>query len=117
MMPDPTVTVIDRLPNAVVVHIQAEQLDEGTLKAVRGETTAAAAAAPTVPVVLDMQMVKFMASLSLGGLVQLSQAFKSRNQRLVFANLQPAVRETIAITRLDRLFEIVDDLSGFLSQA
>ncbi len=113
-MPDQAATVIERRANFIVVHVQPERLDEPSLKAIRADAAAAGASSPGTPVVLDMAKVAFMASMSLGGLVQLTQAFKARQQRLILASLQPGVRETIAITRLDRLFEIVDDLSALV---
>jgi anti-anti-sigma factor len=113
-MPDETATILERRTNLIVLHVQPERLDETSLKALRAETAAAGSSSPDLPVVLDMGKVAFLASLSLGGLVQLTQAFRARKQRLILSNLQPAVRETIAITRLDRLFEIVDDLSALV---
>jgi anti-anti-sigma factor len=104
-------TVIDQHPNVIVVHVQAERLDEANLTSVRDDTVAAGTAAPGTPVVLDMAKVAYIASMSLGGLVQLVQVFRARRQRLVLAALQPFVREAIAITRLDRLFEVVDKVS------
>lgn len=111
-MSDSAVTMVERHPNVVVVRVQAERLDEGNLAAIRAETSAAGEESPQLAVVLDLAKVGFMPSLSLGGLVQLLQIFKVRGQRLMLTGLQPAVRETMAITRLDRLFEIQDDLSA-----
>jgi len=111
-MPDSAVTIIERHPNVVVVHVQPESLDERNLSAVRADTSAAGAESPQLAVVLDLAKVGFMPSMSLGGLVQLSREFKARGQRLVLTGLQPVVRETMAITRLDRLFEIQDDPSS-----
>jgi len=111
-MPDSAVTIIERHPNVVVVHVQPESLDERNLSAVRADTSAAGAESPLLAVVLDLAKVGFMPSMSLGGLVQLSREFKARGQRLVLTGLQPVVRETMAITRLDRLFEIQDDPSS-----
>jgi anti-anti-sigma factor len=113
-MPDQTATVIERHPNVVVVRVQADRLDETNLAAVRAEALAAASEASQLPVALDLGNVGFVPSLSLGGLVQLLQALKVQGQRLVLTNLQPPVRQTITVTRLDRLFEIQDDLSGLL---
>ena len=113
-MPEPTATVIERHPSVVVVRVQADRLDETNLTAVRSEVSAAGLESPHLPVALDMSNIVFIPSLSLGGLVQLAQIFKARGQRLVLANLQPPVRQTITITRLDRLFEIHDDLSVLL---
>ena len=110
-MSDSKVTLIERYPNVVVVRVQAESLDETSLSTVRADTSAAGAESPQLTVALDLTKVGFLPSLSLGGLVQLQQEFKARGQRLVLSGLQQAVRETIAITRLDRLFEIHKDLS------
>ena len=113
-MPDPTATAIERHPSVVVVRVQADRLDETNLAAVRSEVSAAGSESPQLAVALDLVNVSFVPSLSLGGLVQLAQIFKGRGQRLVLTNLQPPVRQTITVTRLDRLFEIQDDLSALL---
>ncbi|MBP7936986.1 MAG: STAS domain-containing protein [Phycisphaerae bacterium] len=108
-MPDSPSTIVERLPNFVVVRVLHESLDEKNLAAVRAETSAAGAESPQLAVVLDMTKVSFVPSLSLGGLVQLTREFKSRGQRFVLSGLQPLVRETLTITRLDRLIEINND--------
>lgn len=110
-MPNSQATVIDRHANTVVVHVLADRLDEANLSAVGDDASAAGAESPQLAVVLDLARVGFLPSLSLGGLVQLAQLFKARGQRLVLTGLQPAVRTTMAITRLDRLFEVKDDAS------
>lgn len=111
-MSDSTLTTIDRGSCAVVIHVLPERLDDDNLSAILTATSAAGAESPQLPVILDMTNVGYMPSLSLGGLVQLLQSFKSRGQRLVLSGLQPLVRETLAITRLDKLFEIHGDLSA-----
>jgi anti-sigma B factor antagonist len=113
-MSDPAVTSVEVRPEAVVVHIQTDRLDEGSLKGVRADVSAAARESPGLPVILDMGQVNFMPSLSLGGIVQVAKEFQARKQRLMLAGLQPFVRETMTITRLDRVFEIHDDLAGAL---
>lgn len=110
-MSDPTVSTIELRPNLVVVHVQTERLDDANVAALRNDASAAAEESPQLAVALDMAKVRFVPSFSLGGLVQLSREFKARGQRLVLTGLQPFVRETIMITRLDSVFEIQDDLS------
>ncbi len=111
-MSEPAATVVERRPSVIVVRVQSDRLDETNIAAVRSEVSAAGADSPQLPVALDMANVSFVPSLSLGGLIELSQLFKARGQRLVLANVQPPVRQILAITRLDRLFEIHDDLEG-----
>jgi anti-sigma B factor antagonist len=67
-----------------------------------------------VPFVLDMTNVKYLPSLTLGAMVRLANAFRARNQRLILAAMQPTVRQVISITRLDRVFEIHDDVDSAL---
>lgn len=110
-MSDPAVTIIETLKDAVLVRVQAPSLDEETFWALRSDVLIAGSGAPKLPVILDMAKVSFVPSLSLGGLIRLSQEFKARPQRLVLAAVQPNVRETMAITRVDTLFEIIDEPS------
>jgi anti-anti-sigma factor len=58
-----------------------------------------------------MERVKFVPSLSLAGLIRIHTEFQSRQQKLILAALQPHVRDTLVITRLDRLFELHDDVA------
>jgi anti-anti-sigma factor len=115
-MPDLTVTTVEQQPNYAMVRIQVERLDDTNVDLVRADASAVAADSPQLPVVLDMAKVRFMPSFSLSGLVRLTQEFKARGQRLVITGLQPFVRETIIITRLDQVFDIQDDLSTIKRQ-
>jgi anti-anti-sigma factor len=114
-MSETPATLIDRQPDVVVVHVQAKDLDENNIARVRADVSAAASEAPSVPFVIDLANVKFVPSLTLGILVRLNNEFKARGQRLILVSLQPTVRRVIAITRLDRLFEILDDVPAALN--
>ena len=113
-MPESNTTTVEVHPRVVVVSLTAERLDETNLPAVRAEVSAAGSASPDLPVALDMSRVGFIPSFSLAGLIQLAQVFKARDQRLVLTGLQPAIRQVMTITRLDRLFEIRDDIAMLL---
>jgi anti-anti-sigma factor len=115
-MAEQATTIVERQPGLVVVRVQPESIDERNLAAVTGEVAAAGAESPQLPVAVDLGRVSFMPSLSLAGLIQLAQLFRSRKQRLVLINLQPPVRETLLITKLDRVFEIQHDLAALLSR-
>ncbi|MGE5610942.1 MAG: STAS domain-containing protein [Bacillota bacterium] len=109
----PAVSVEQR-PDAVVVHVLVNDLDENNLVAVRRGIADAVKQSPSFPFILDIGKVKFVPSLSLGALVRLVNEFRARRQRLVLVSLQPAVRQVIAITRLDRIMEIMDDVDAAL---
>jgi anti-sigma B factor antagonist len=108
-MPETTAIEVQNFNSAIVVKILLKDLDETHIKDVRDQIAPVIAASPHLPFILDMSLVKFIPSLTLGMLVKLLQEFKSRGQRLVLASLQPTVRQVFAITRLDRLFEIQPD--------
>ena len=114
-MSEPQIATVERHPELVVVHVQPERVDEGNLAEFHAAVATAGSESPELPVAVDMARVRFVPSMSLAGLIRLSQLFKSKKQRLVLVNLQPAVRETLVVTKLDRLFEIHPDLSALRS--
>ena len=69
-----------------------------------------------IPIVLDMTRVKFAPSVALGALVRLARSFEFDGRRLAFVGVDTRVRDTMRITRLDRVLEIHPDLTAFLSQ-
>jgi len=110
-MTEPSPVLVENLPGVVVVRIVAETINESNLAAVRSAVALAGEQSPGDVVAMDMAKVGFMPSVSLGGLIQLSQLFKSRKQRFLLVGLQPGVREMLVLTRLDRVFEIRAGLS------
>ena len=91
-----------------VVH-QAEMDEEATGK-MQAEVLASSEQAGELPVALDLSNVSFFPSLSLGAIVTMLNTLKARGQRLILVGLQPPVRESLALTRLDKLFEIREDV-------
>lgn len=103
---------VETLPDAVVIKVLAHLLDEENITALRTAIEGAVSKSPSLPFVIDMAAVKFVPSLTLGVLVRIISDFKARRQRLVFAALQPTVRQVLTITRLDRLMETMPDVAA-----
>ena len=105
-------------PHAEVVCVVVHQprLDDAALVHLQRELPAAAAQQPNLPVVLDLTQVNYVPSMALGALVMLMRHLKDSNQRFVLVGLQPDVRTVLAITRLDKLFEIQSNLEAALKQ-
>ena len=82
----------------------------------RAEVLAGAEQARDLPVVLDLSNVGFFPSVSLGAVVVLLNTLKKAGQKLILVGLQPPVREALAITRLDKLFEIRDDVEEVVAE-
>jgi anti-anti-sigma factor len=60
--------------------------------------------------ILDMSGVDFVASLGLGTLVRVVQAATRRGGRVVLLSPQPAVARVLAMTRLDQIIRVYDNL-------
>ena len=102
--------VIETTEGLILGTIECSQMDDEHAKTVRTEVARAAEQAPGLPVVLDMSKVQMLLSISIGLLVALLQQFKAEGRRFILAGLQPKVRETLAICRLDKLFDICDSV-------
>jgi len=113
-MAESPVTSVEHLPQAVVVHVLVRELRKNEVDGVCSGVDEARAAAPSLPYILDLKNVTFAGSLALGVLVGLNQEFRNRNQRLIFVNLQPAMHQAVAITRLNRVVEIMQDVPAAL---
>jgi anti-sigma B factor antagonist len=60
--------------------------------------------------VLDFRIVEFLSAAMIGNLVILDKKVKEKSGRLVLCNLTLVIKEVLAITRLDKVFEIEDSL-------
>ncbi|MEW6250306.1 MAG: STAS domain-containing protein [Planctomycetota bacterium] len=113
-MPESPIVAVEELAELVVCHVLAESLDEEHVHQVQSEVRAAAEANPGRPCILDLARVSFVPSLSLAALIRIHSEFHARQQRLLLAALQPQVHDVFVMTRLDRVFELYDDLPAAL---
>jgi anti-anti-sigma factor len=111
-MPESPIVAVEELPGVVVIHILTDALDDEQSRRLQTEVRAAADANPAFACVVDFAQVSFLPSLSLAALVRLHSEFRSRQQRLIFAGLQPQLRDLFVMTRLDRLFELQEDVAA-----
>jgi anti-anti-sigma factor len=103
---------VEQSPHAVVVRVLADSLGKREVDGVCDGVDEALAAAPALPFVIDMTKVTYAGSMALGTLVGLTKEFRNRNQRLIFVNLQPTLREAVEITRLGQVMEILPDTAA-----
>ena len=111
-MPESPIAAVEALPDLVVLHVQTDSLNEEQLRGLQTEVRAAADAHAGRPCIIDLARVSFMPSMSLAALVRLYSEFQGRRQRLILAGLQPQVRDVFVMTRLDRLFELHEDVAA-----
>ena len=106
------VVTVERLPSAIVFHVQPAELRKSEVDAICAAADAEQAAAPALPFILDLSKVDFMGSLAMGTLMGLNTEFRTRGQRLIFASLQPNVDRSIRASRMNKLMEIAPDLDA-----
>ena len=97
---------LERNGQAVVARPNLKMMDDSALKTLCRLIDETAGKDSGIDlVVLDLARVSILPSLALGLLVQISNACKSRGQRLKLVGIQPQIRQVFAITRLDRVFQ------------
>jgi anti-anti-sigma factor len=110
--PTPDPVAVETRGDAVIVRVNLKLFDDQSLKTMNQKIDQAATRPGVIVVVLDMSRVQIVPSLGLGALVQLSNKCKARQQRLKLAAVQPQVRQTMSITKLDRILDLVDSVEA-----
>lgn len=113
-MSEPAATIVDQQADAVIIRVQAADMDETNARRVQAEVSVAAGNAPQCPVVLDLTQVRFLPSLSLAALIRVHTECRARQQQLMLTGLRPELRNVLLITRLDRLFDLHPDVDAAL---
>ena len=99
---------LSKLDTFLLARPLCAKLDEQNTADMQKKVQEAAEQEPGLAVILDMSEVHFLPSLSIGALVSLMHDLKQRQQRFMLIGLQPEVRQTLAVCRLDKIFEIYD---------
>jgi anti-anti-sigma factor len=108
-----SIVTIEAMPQAVVVHLlERELVAQSNLDVVCAAIDKAQASAPAKPFILDLAKVAFMGSLAMGVLAGVSNEFKKRGQRLMLAGLQRNVLQSLNVSRMNQLMEIVPDVAA-----
>src|SRR5439155_22233025 len=89
-----------------VRFVDLDRLDEYNSEAAGQELCHLADGLPCCRLVLDLANINFATSSGLGRLVALNRRVHSAGGRLMLANLNPAVAEVIAVTRLDKVLKV-----------
>jgi len=66
-------------------------------------------------IVLDFSRIDFLSSAALGKLMSLDRRLSAYGDRVILCSIRPEIREVFAITKLDKLFTVVDSLEEALS--
>ncbi len=108
-MPSPALLpflTVSRLPDRTLLTLGGcDTLDEQSTPAVKERLSSLPEGAGRL--VLDLGCVRYATSTGLGMLAAFNRRVRTSGGRLTLANATPAVRESLAITRLDTLIEVL----------
>lgn len=90
-----------------VVFSGSDALDTANAAAAKRGAIDAIGAAREIMV--DLGAVEFVDSAGIGALVSIYKSVRQRGGRVRFCGLRPGVRSVLALIRLDRIFDIVED--------
>lgn len=91
-------TVVELTPKKILDELSIMQLGQ--------QLYALAAKDPNPRLALDFANVAHMSSSALGVLITLHKRVREKGGRMVLCNIQPAIFEIFAITRLNEIFSI-----------
>jgi len=107
---------VEGIDGVAVAHVRRSKiLDSAVIRQLDQELTALVDVFGYREVVISLERVEFMSSAMFAALIRLDKKLKSLTGRLVFAHVCPTIREVMMITRLNKVFEIVDDPRDYLN--
>ncbi len=93
----------------VVRFVDRKILDEASIQELGQELFQLVEVEKRTKLVLNFSKVDFLSSAALGKLLMLEKKIRVRKGKLKLTNIRPEIYEVFAITKLNKLFEIVDD--------
>ncbi len=116
-MPDSSVTEVKPHDQVLLIEVCKRTLNDISTRALVNDVYTAAGQYPKKPIVLDLGRVRFAPSVALGSLVQLSKSFQIDGRRVVLVSVDQRLRDSIRVTRLDKVLEIHGTVDDFISAA
>ncbi len=99
----------------VVRFLDRKILDEANIQELGQELFDLVEQDRRMKIVLNFSVVEFLSSAALGKLITLDRKQKAQNGLLKLSNIRPEIYEVFAITKLNKLFSILDDEADALA--
>ncbi|WP_040352913.1 STAS domain-containing protein [Blastopirellula marina] len=99
----------------VVQFIDRKILDDSQIQEIGQEFTALVEQDQKKNILLNFSHVEFLSSSALGKLINLEKQVKAHSGKLRMSNIRPEIMEVFAITKLNKLFDIREDLPDALA--
>ncbi|GJQ29818.1 MAG: hypothetical protein HBSAPP03_17020 [Phycisphaerae bacterium] len=90
-----------------VEFVDRNILDEGNIQSIGDEIASLIEAEPTPRIILSFTNVEHLSSAALGTLITINNKVRAKAGQLRLSNIDPQIYEVFAITKLNKLFQIV----------
>lgn len=84
-------------------------LDEASIQRIGDEITEVIEASSNPKLLISFNNVDHMSSAALGTLITIHHKIRNRSGQLRLADIDPQIQEVFSITKLDRIFTILED--------
>ncbi len=108
---------VDKRDRVVVTRVCRAELDHDTTLLLKAELKSIIASHPDLPIIVDMEEVEFLPSITLGVLVEIHLTLKRAGRVFALAALQPAIEEIMKLSGLDNLLQIYQQTDAAITQA
>jgi anti-sigma B factor antagonist len=98
----------------VAKFIDKKILDEGNIQIIGNQLFALLEEDGRQKIVLDFSNVEYLSSAALGKLITMDKKVKAAKGKLRLCNIRPDIYEVFAITKLNKLFDMKDNLEAAL---
>ncbi len=104
---------VEYVENATIVTFTEERiLEERDIKSLQESIMSLVEQSEKMNLILDFCNVRFLSSAVLGLLIRISKKIYERDGALRLCNINPKIYEVFKITRLNRIFDIYQDLES-----
>ena len=98
----------------VAKFVDKKILDEGNIQIIGNQLFALLEEDGRQKIVLDFSNVEYLSSAALGKLITMDKKVKAAKGKLRLCNIRPDIYEVFAITKLNKLFDMKDNLEAAL---
>ena len=104
---------VEYVENATIVTFVDEKiLEEMDIQALQASVMSVVEEAERINLVLDFCNVQFLSSAVLGLLMRISKKVYEKEGQLKLCNISPRIYEIFKITRLNKIFDICEDVES-----
>ena len=111
-------SIIEIVPHAqvVLVRVLPRRLDVGTAAELENAVSHAVLSRGGIPLVMDLANVRFAPSVALGAFVNLLRGMNLSGRKTYFIGVTHQLRGTLAVTRLDAMITVRENLDDVIRE-